>query len=86
MDYYHDSQITVLTYTALGLTHSLRLSKTPLGLLQQLGKDNVLDDAFQLKDYAASHDHSIEEQRAFIGLFCLMSLSVISTELPPLRS
>ncbi|KAH8178088.1 Fungal transcriptional regulatory protein [Sarocladium implicatum] len=78
LDYYHDSQITVLTYTALGLAYSLHLTKTPLGTLQEMGEDRVLDDAFQLKAYAPAHGHTIEEQRAAIGLYCVVSLNSTS--------
>lgn len=74
MDYNHDSQVTLLTYTALGLAHSLRLTKTPLITLQRLGRSTVLDDALQLDDNIPDNGHTAEELRAFVGLYCVVSL------------
>jgi hypothetical protein len=62
MEYFLDTQVTMLTYTALGLTYTMRLQKPPLGI------PGV--EAF------VQIDHSTEEQRAFIGLYCLVSLYV----------
>lgn len=68
-----------MTYLALGFAHNLNVTKIPLGLLQQLGMDNAPEDVRMSKRALWKDAHSAEEQRSFLGCFCLLSAYVIGT-------
>lgn len=70
-----DEQITNLTYLALGYAHNLGITKIPPSLLQQIGMDDAPEDLRQTKrDLIPAKMHSIEEQRTFLGCYCLLSV------------
>ncbi|KAK9438673.1 hypothetical protein VB005_06820 [Metarhizium brunneum] len=83
-----DEQITNLTYLALGYAHNLGITKIPPSLLQQIGMDDAPEDLRQTKrDLIPAKMHSIEEQRTFLGCYCLLSVnSTLFGRQNPLRS
>ncbi|KID85895.1 hypothetical protein MGU_07004 [Metarhizium guizhouense ARSEF 977] len=83
-----DEQITNLTYLALGYAHNLGITKIPPSLLQQIGMDDAPEDLRQTKrDLIPTKMHSIEEQRTFLGCYCLLSVnSTLFGRQNPLRS
>lgn len=71
----YDEQITNLCYLALGYAHNLGITKIPLELLQQMGMDNAPEDVLQTKKESfVAKLHSMDEKRAFLGCFCLISV------------
>ncbi|KAK2593694.1 hypothetical protein QQS21_008602 [Conoideocrella luteorostrata] len=83
-----DEQITNLTYLALGYAHNLGITKIPKTLLQQIGMDDAPEDVRQTKkDMFTAKMHSVEEQRTFLGCYCLLSVnSTLFGRQNPLRS
>jgi hypothetical protein len=77
-DYYRDEQITILTYTALGLAHTLNISKVPHDTVKLLGKDTLPREHRHAHRKAQASEtkgsHTLEEQRTYIGLFCILAL------------
>ncbi|KAL0942158.1 tRNA processing endoribonuclease [Colletotrichum truncatum] len=74
--YFHDKQITRLVYLALGYAHSLGITKLPLSVLQLHGSVEQPDDCFASKIAASMKEHhTLEEQRAFLGLFCVVTVN-----------
>ena len=73
----YDTQITNLTHMAIGYAHNLGITKIPPAILQQIGMDDLPEDVrHHKKQVIAEHMHSLEEQRAFLACYCLISLYV----------
>ncbi|KAF6844818.1 tRNA processing endoribonuclease [Colletotrichum musicola] len=74
--YFYDKQITRLVYLALGYAHSLGITRIPLSVLEANGRAAQPDDCFaaKLASSMAQH-HTLEEQRAFLGLFCAVTVN-----------
>lgn len=71
----YDTQITNLTHMAIGYAHNLGITKIPPAILQQIGMDDLPEDVrHHKKQVIAEHMHSVEEQRAFLACYCLISL------------
>jgi hypothetical protein len=67
--------MTNLTYLAMGYAHNLSITKLPLGMLHQMGKADAPDDARNAKvAEIMTKAHSLEEQRAYLGCYYVMSL------------
>ena len=76
MCHIRDEQVTNLTHLALGYTHNLGLSKIPTALLE---KNNPKGIAKEMLDKTRAMErektkHSIEEQSALLGVYCLLSV------------
>jgi len=67
--------MTHLIYLATGYAYSLGITKIPLGLLEQMGKEDPQGHTRQARvAELMSKVHSLEEQRAYLGCFYLMAL------------
>ncbi|KAJ6443369.1 fungal transcriptional regulatory protein [Purpureocillium lavendulum] len=73
----YDEQITTLTYLALGYAHNLGITRMPPALLRMIGMDEAPEDVRQSKHDAMMQQnmHSTEEQRAYLGCYCLLSVN-----------
>ena len=72
----YDEQVPNLTYLALGYAHNLGITRMPAALLRMIGMDEAPEDVRQSKDHAMLRQnmHSTEEQRAYLGCYCLLSV------------
>ncbi|OHE95264.1 hypothetical protein CORC01_09409 [Colletotrichum orchidophilum] len=79
--YWFDKQITRLVYAALGYAHSLGITKPPRSLLQSTRlrshyypEERQPEDCFSMKaSFNMTEHHTLEEQRTFLGLFCVVT-------------
>lgn len=72
-----DERITTLTYMALGIAHTLGITKTPLPVLRKLDKDKKPAEDIRKGGKGDTHGmrlHSKEEQRAYLGLYYVLSM------------
>ncbi|UNI15690.1 hypothetical protein JDV02_002201 [Purpureocillium takamizusanense] len=72
-----DEQVTSLTYLALGYAHNLGITRMPPVLLRMIGMDEGPEDVMRSKNQAMmpQSTHSTEEQRAYLGCYCLLSVN-----------
>lgn len=60
---------------AVGYAHNLDITKIPRALLRKIGLDDVPEDFKSYKNAAVmTKTHSADEQRAFLGCYCLASM------------
>lgn len=75
-----DQKITSLTYLALGCAHTLGITKAPPSVMRQLGRakpsSDLLEDvqAEKKPKLVARDEHSLEEQRAFLGVYFILTM------------
>lgn len=72
-----DERVTTLTYMALGLAHTLGITKIPLPTLQRMGRDKKSAEDIRKGgkgDTRRTKPHSLEEQRAYLGLYSILSM------------
>ncbi|KAF7552633.1 hypothetical protein G7046_g7349 [Stylonectria norvegica] len=71
-----DEQVTNLAYLALGYANNLGITKIPAALIQQAQVGEAPEDAGQAAtSHATGKTHSPDEQRALLGLFCILSIN-----------
>lgn len=58
---------------AVGYAHNLDITKIPRALLRKIGLDDGPEDFKSYKN-AETKTHSADEQRAFLGCYCLASM------------
>ncbi|CAI0653875.1 unnamed protein product, partial [Colletotrichum noveboracense] len=77
--YFYDKQITRLVYLALGYAHSIGITRIPLSVLSSTGTAASTaqpDDCFASRMAASMiQHHTSEEQRAFLGLFYVVTVN-----------
>lgn len=74
MCHIQDDQVTNLTHLALGYSHNLGLTRIPTESLRLAEKENSPQDTQQNAPTTDDHStHSLEEQKAFLGTFCVLS-------------
>ncbi|KAF9882407.1 hypothetical protein CkaCkLH20_00443 [Colletotrichum karsti] len=76
--YFYDKQITRLVYLALGYAHTLNITRIPLSVLatRDAAAPKQPDDCFSDKLLAGmTTHHTLEEQRAFLGLFYVVTVN-----------
>lgn len=72
-----DEQVTTLTYLALGCAHTLGITKIPAPPLRRLGgRGDAPEDIRKSSklEQVKQKMHSLEEQRAFLGCFCVLAV------------
>lgn len=76
----YDQQITNLTYMALGCAHTLGITRAPPSVMRQLGRARAPADLMEGVGRrkkgleGRSDEHSLEEQRAFLGLYFALTM------------
>lgn len=71
----YDQQITNLTFMAVGYAHNLGITKIPRAMLRKMGIDDIPEDLKSSKTAEMmSKVHSPDEQRTFLGCYCLASV------------
>lgn len=75
-----DRQITSLTYAALGCAHTLGITRPPPSVMRQLGRARAPADILQRvetekdKWEGRGDEHSLEEQRTFLGVYLILTM------------
>ncbi|KAM5376864.1 hypothetical protein ACJZ2D_005351 [Fusarium nematophilum] len=71
-----DGQVTSLEYLALGYAHRLGITQIPPSLLEQIASTNQPETSgFAAKTRVPQTTHSLDEQRALLGLYCILSVT-----------
>ena len=71
-----DERTTTITYLALGLAHTLNITKIPLPVLKRVGKDKIAAEDIRKGGKGDAHgmrEHNLEEMRAYLGLYLVVS-------------
>lgn len=70
-----DEQVTNLVHLALGYAHTLGLTKVPFGVLERVEAKSAAQDVREkTQTMERGKTHSVEEQGALLGLYCLLSV------------
>ncbi|KAJ4267475.1 hypothetical protein NW762_003582 [Fusarium torreyae] len=65
------SQIVNLAFLALGYAHNLGITQYPPSAIPRTGYSEILSSAEKARQ---ENTHSLEEQRALLGLYCVLSM------------